>query len=332
VTPDVTVCVPAYNAARTLPRLLDALAAQETGRPFEVVVVDDGSTDATPELLAHRAEAQPSPALKVARQANAGPAAARNRAAREGNGAVLLFTDSDCVPRPDWIERSTACLEAHPEAVAVGGSYDIANPGSGLARLIHAEIKWRHAGLGTYVRFAGSYNLAIRRKAFDALGGFSTRYRNASAEDNDLSYRLLGRGRIVFCPESLVAHHHTEHLGKYLREQYRHGRWRAVLYREHPAMARGDDYTRWKDVAEVPLALATGAALVAGLVSGPLFAAGLVGFGGLLALQLRQGAQITRAQAGAGALAFAGVATLRAFARGLGFATGVVDRRTGRGR
>ncbi|MBI5014206.1 MAG: glycosyltransferase [Deltaproteobacteria bacterium] len=325
MTPDVTVCVPVYNAARTIARLLEGLGRQATERPFEVVLVDDGSTDATPALLA----SLPS-GVRAVRQVNAGPAAARNRAAREGRGAALLFTDSDCVPRPDWLERSMACLEAHPEAVAVGGSYDIANPGSRLARLIHAEIMWRHASLGTYVRFAGSYNFAVRRQAFEAVGGFSTRYRNASAEDNDLSYRLLGLGRIVFCAESLVAHHHTERLGKYLKEQYLHGRWRAMLYREHPAMARGDDYTRWTDVADVPLSLGSLAAALLWPLSGGLGWAVLLGLGTLVGLKSVQGVQVSCYGAGAGAAGFAAVAAARAFARSLGFAAGLTGISRGR--
>lgn len=325
MTPEVTVCVPAYNASRTLARLLDALGHQQTVRPFEVVIVDDGSTDATPRRLADLPAG-----FRAVRQENAGPAAARNRAAREGSGAVLLFTDADCVPRPDWLERSLSCLDAHPEAAAVGGSYDIANPGSWLARLIHAEIKWRHASLGAYVRFAGSYNLAVRREAFEVVGGFSTRYRNASAEDNDLSYRLLGRGRIAFCPESLVAHHHTERLGKYLREQYRHGRWRALLYREHPAMARGDDYTRWTDVADVPLALGTLAAFLLAPLSCALAWAALAGLIALAGLKAAQGAEVSRHGRGAAAVAFAAVATARAFARSTGFAAGLAALSRGR--
>ncbi|GAB4257112.1 MAG: hypothetical protein Kow0092_03700 [Deferrisomatales bacterium] len=326
--PQASVLVPCYNGASTVARLLEALAAQDTARPFEVIVVDDGSTDRTPSVLAEWAEAHPDFPLQVLRQDNAGPAAARNRAAREARGRWLLFTDADCAPRPDWIETTVSCLEANPDAGAVGGSYDIANAHSPLARLIHAEILWRHSRMGPRIRFAGSYNLGIDRELFLSLGGFSTRYRTASGEDNDLSYRILKAGRaIAFCPASRVAHHHTERLGQYLKEQYRHGKWRALLYRRHPDMMRGDDYTGLKDVAEVPLALAAAASGLAAPGAPALLPVFLLTAATLGALELLGALEVARRRPGVAPLPLAGMTFLRAFARGGGLLAGLVAAR-----
>lgn len=327
IQPQVSVAVPCYNGARTLPKLLQALTAQETRRSFEVVVVDDGSTDATVGILAEWTARTADVTLRAIHQENAGPSAARNRAAQEARGRWLLYTDADCVPRPDWVETMARALEGHPEVGAVGGTYDIANPDPLLARLVHAEIRWRHRTMGPYVRFVGSYNLGLARELFLELGGFSTRFRNASGEDNDLSYRILARGRkLLFCPEAVVAHHHPEKLLRYLKEQYRHGRWRATVYRLHPEMASGDDYTKGKDVLEVPLALlVTAAAALSPVVTGaPLvLSLSLCAF---LGLQVRGALRVAAVEPGTRSLAMAGMTGIRAFARAFGLVAGVMCR------
>jgi hypothetical protein len=81
-------------------------------------------------------------------------------------------------------------------------------------------------------------------------------YRRASGEDNDLSYRIIKKGwRIAFRPQAKVAHYHPERLWQYLMQQYRHGFWRAKLYKAHPDMTGGDDYTRLRDRIEPILVL-----------------------------------------------------------------------------
>ncbi len=250
----VSVIVPVFNRASLLPGLISALRCQTV--PVEIVIVDDGSTDDPGADL-------PEVGLKFITQKNSGPAAARNRGAREASGEILAFTDSDCTPAPDWVEKLVKSLN-EPGTGAAAGSYDIANPCSLLARLIHSEIRWRHARFGEYVRALGSYNFAVRKETFESLGGFDETYRAASGEDNDFSYRLLKKGlRIRFVPDALVAHLHPEVFLRYLKEQRKHGFWRMKLYSEHPDMMQGDDYTLAKDAWEICLALA-----IFGLVPG----------------------------------------------------------------
>ncbi|MBI4309946.1 MAG: glycosyltransferase [Candidatus Omnitrophica bacterium] len=245
----VSVIIPAYNAAPTIARTLEALACQDYKDPFEVIVVDDGSTDHT------AAVAQSFSWVRCARQDNAGPAAARNHGARLAQGLYLCFTDSDCIPHPDWISCLLRGFGAKDIAV-VCGSYGIANPGSLLASGIHGEIIFRHRHLmPDFPKAFGSYNFCVRKEVFDRVGGFQAGYRQASGEDNDLSYRILAAGgRLYFERQALVDHYHTTRTAKYLKEQFRHGFWRAKMYLEHPGMVKGDDYTFWKDVLEVPWA------------------------------------------------------------------------------
>ncbi len=100
----ITAVIPTYNRAADLERCLRALKAQTLADTlFEVIVVDDGSSDSTPDLLARWTTAWNR--LRYFRQANAGPATARNAGITNAIGSVVAFTDDDCVPPPDWLER-----------------------------------------------------------------------------------------------------------------------------------------------------------------------------------------------------------------------------------
>ena len=245
----VSVIIPAYNASATIGQALNALSRQNCFQPFEVIVVDDGSSDKTAEIVASF------PSVRYIRQDNAGPAAARNHGARLAQGEYLAFTDSDCIPHEDWISQLMSGF-SQPHVGVVAGSYGIANPKSRLARGIHKEILWRHQHLmPDFPNSFGSYNFCVRKNVFDAVGGFNTAYRTASGEDNDLSYKITGSGwRIYFERKAFVDHYHPTRVVKYLKEQFRHGFWRLKMYMDHPRMMRGDGYTYWKDIIEMPLA------------------------------------------------------------------------------
>lgn len=245
----VSVVIPAYNSERTLAECVAACLAQSYS-DREIIVVDDGSQDRTGEI------AQSFP-VRYLRQDNRGPAAARNAGARMASGEIVAFTDADCVPRPDWIEQLVSGFDSGDTA-GVGGTYGIANPRSPLARVVHAEIQVRHKRFADTVDFLGSFNVAYERRAFDAVGGFDEDFRIASAEDNDLAYRLLDNGGTLrFNREAIVDHYHPERLWPYLRTQMRHGFWRMKLYAKHPRRASGDQYAGLSAFLGPPLALLT---------------------------------------------------------------------------
>ncbi len=245
----VSVVIPAYNAERTIGEVIRQSFSQTKGSfQVEVLVVDDGSTDDTAAVAENAGAA-------VIRQENAGPAAARNRGWKSATGKFICFTDSDCIPTAGWLEN---LLDGFTDSQvgAVAGSYEIANPSSRLARWVHQEIMERHKRMPPFVQAFGSYNVAIPRHVLQATGGFDPVYRRASGEDNDLSYRIIKTGwRIAFRPQAKVAHYHPERLWQYLMQQYRHGFWRAKLYKAHPDMTGGDDYTRLRDRIEPILVL-----------------------------------------------------------------------------
>lgn len=315
----VSVVIPAYNAQQTIgAAVAQSLAQAREGLEVEVIVVDDGSTDHTAEM------ARMAGAL-VIRQQNVGPASARNRGWQSATGLVICFMDSDCIPAKNWL---ASLLEGFKDGKigAVAGSYDIANRRSWLARWVHQEIIQRHDRMPSFIRAFGSYNVAIPNYVLEATGGFDCSYRRASGEDNDLSYRILKEGWLIaFRPQAKVAHYHPERLWRYLKEQYRHGFWRAKLYKDHPEMTAGDDYTRFRDGVE-PI-----------LVLGSLGLAALVGLGlavfilpwvGILAfyafIQLSWPVRWWLNEGKVEALPYAGVTFLRGIARTLGLCVGMV--------
>lgn len=326
--PKISIIIPAYNAERTIAQTIRAALCQDTDLPVEVIVVDDGSTDKTAKII------QSFPSVIYLRQENAGPAAARNTGWRHSRGEIVFFTDSDCVPHPDWVRKMLPHF-SDPAVGAVMGSYRLASPSKLLPIFIQAEIVYRHTHrLPRYPKVFGSYNVALRRSVLDETGGYAVGYRWASGEDNDLSYRLLRAGhKIYFEPQARVAHYHTNQLFRYLREQFRHGFWRVRMYRDHPAMMSGDDYTFWKDSVEVGLCLLILAGSLLLIICGffapaaPLFRrAGVLALGcscALVLLEMIFSFRFLRDLR----LAGYGVAvmTLRSFARTAGFLAGILN-------
>jgi glycosyltransferase involved in cell wall biosynthesis len=315
---NVSVVIPAYHAESTIGQAVEQSFAQaREPLEIEVIVVDDGSKDDT-------AKVAESAGATVIRQENAGPAAARNRGWESATGQVICFTDSDCIPVADWLEN---LLDGFNESQvgAVAGSYEIANTNSWLARWVHREIVERHRKMPGFIRAFGSYNLAIPRYVLRATGGFNPTYRQASGEDNDFSYRIIKEGwRIAFRPQAKVAHYHPEKVWKYLLEQYRHGFWRAKLYKDHPEMIRGDDYTRLRDRLEPILVLAVLTSIILsvfGIIDSnwPL----LLLLGAYAAIHLSWPISWWLGEGKIEAFPFAGVTFLRGFARTAGLFVGI---------
>lgn len=194
--PHVSVITPAKDAAATLPALLDALAAQDPVRGgFEVLLVDDGSTDAT------RAIAAAHPAVtRVLTTDGLGPGAARNAGVAAASGEVLAFTDADCVPEPWWLREALAVLDAGADLVQ--GRVVAAGAVGPFDRTVRVEQ------LSPLYETA---NLVVRRALFERVGGFQpwlspTRSKELG-EDVWLGWRARRDGaRIAFAPRAVVAH------------------------------------------------------------------------------------------------------------------------------
>lgn len=312
-----SVVIPAYQSADTIAETIEACLNQDYPN-VEVIVVDDGSTDETAQIV----QAYP---VHYIHQKNAGPATARNLGWIATSGDIVCFTDADCIPARDWVSNLMAEYTAD-DIAGVGGTYDIVNRGSLLAACIHEEIVERHLAMPRYVNYLGSFNVSYRRTILEQAGGFDTSYRVASGEDNDLAYRVIKLGhKLVFTTKAQVAHHHPENLFRYLKSQSQHGYWRMKLYRHHPDMSRGDVYGGPLDFVQPPLCACTlviaPLALAWSALRIPLALLMLLNLG----LQLAATTRIVRRTGMAKLWALAPITWLRSYARGMGMMAGLWD-------
>ncbi|MFH0865128.1 MAG: glycosyltransferase [Bacteroidota bacterium] len=243
----VSVVIPAYNAARTIPVTLEACLNQSYPKEnYEVIVVDDGSADTTAGLI----KGFP---VKYLFQENRGPATARNHGWKSAEGEIVVFTDSDCVPEKDWLLKTMKMFE-EAEIAAAGGTYGIMNPESLVASCIHYEIQYRHSTLPDYVEYLGSFYLAIKKNILDETGGFDESFRIACAEDADLTYRIAGKHyKMRFTRDSKVSHFFPTKFSRYLKQQYYRGFWLMKLFQKHPGRLGNDKYSRFRDAIQPPL-------------------------------------------------------------------------------
>lgn len=245
----VSIVIPAFNAEKTVYRTVEACLAQSyAAENIEIIVVDDGSTDRTKAVLAKYP-------VKYLYQPNGGPAKARNLGWRAASGGIVFFTDADCVPEQDWIAKLLPLFDSD-KVGAAGGTYDICNPENITALSIHYEIQYRHSRLPEYVRYLGSFNLAVRKSALETVGGFDESFRVACGEDADLSYRLTDQGYLLrFCRKCGVGHYFPGSFVKFLIQQFWRGFWIMKLFFRHRGKVGKDDYGTVKDAIQPALFL-----------------------------------------------------------------------------
>jgi glycosyltransferase involved in cell wall biosynthesis len=260
MTPKISVVIPAYNAAGTLAQCLAALRRQvDVPGPFEVIVVDDGSDDATAEVARRFG-------VTLLQQSHAGPAAARNRGIQAARGELVFFTDADCIPADDWLTAMAQPFVAWPQVVGCKGVY-ATRQRELIARFVQTEyeVKYRAMAAHEAIDFVDTYSAGYRRTVLLAAGGFDPSFPSASVEDAELAFRLAAQGKhLILNQAAVVWHHHPRTLFQYLRRKALYGFWRARVYARHPSKLRGDSYTPRALWWQLPL---TGVGTLAGLFS-----------------------------------------------------------------
>lgn len=193
--------------------------------------------------------------VTVVSQPHAGPAAARNRGARLARNELLLFTDADCQPAPDWVVHLSAPF-ADPAVAGARGEYRSRQPEI-VARFVQQEYRDRYdrlAGLAQ-IDFVDTYSAAYRRDVFLATGGFDAGFPTASVEDQEFSFRLAAAGhRLVAAPRAVVFHRHNRTLRAYFCRKFHIGYWKVRAMRRHPAKLARDSHTPQRLKAEMALA------------------------------------------------------------------------------
>lgn len=217
-SPTTSVVIPTRDRPERLRDCLAALEAQ-TAAAFEVVVVDDGSTDTAGVAAAVDAR----PGTTLVRATGCGPAAARNLGARHATGSVLCFTDDDCRPGREWVRALTASIAAGAAAVAGptrnGRPDDVFASASQLVTNHLAE-----ASRAGSVPFAPTSNLAVRADVF-ASNPFDETFPLAAGEDREWCNRLAAAGHVLeFAPDAWVFHHQDLSALGFWHQQVRYGR------------------------------------------------------------------------------------------------------------
>jgi glycosyltransferase involved in cell wall biosynthesis len=201
VTPAVSAVIATYNQARFLPAALDSVLGQ-TLTDLEVIVVDDGSTDETPQVLArYRSD----PRIRVERIVNSGPAAARNHGWRRARAPLVAFLDSDDVWLPEKLERQRERFAAN-SALAVVYARRLLLDGAGRERPYDHPPLFRGAVLPQLflTNFICLSSAVVRREALEQSGGFDERIKSASCEDYDLWLHLARDHPFDYVDEALV--------------------------------------------------------------------------------------------------------------------------------
>ncbi|MBC7228936.1 MAG: glycosyltransferase family 2 protein [Actinobacteria bacterium] len=240
--PLVSVIIANYRGEALLPPCLDSLRAQDTDRPFEVIVVDDGSDDGSAELVRSR---YPEARLLVNAR-NVGPAAAKNIGASQARGDYLAFLDNDVELHPSWMRYMLEAMASGDEAlgacashIMLNGHSRVLNSTGGLINLL--GYAWDRGifkeDSGTYahatrVMYACTAAMMISKGVFEELGGFDRRYRYLF-EDVDLGWRMNIRGyRVAYEPRAVARHLLSSTMGRRrLRNQYLYerNRMRAMI-------------------------------------------------------------------------------------------------------
>lgn len=222
----LSVIVPAYNAADHINTLLESFAGQSTRVESEIIIVDDGSGDNTPELI------QTFNYNLLELKENHGPAYCRNFGARQARGDILVFTDSDCRPAPDWLDKiqryfSQGDIDAIMGRLRLLPSTYLGDSISALGfpagGAIGFEKIWQVDRNG-YTRSLSSCNCAMRKDVFRQAGGFDENFPYAGGEDSLLAYKLVqSKYKIKYCPDVVVDHQARKSFIGFLKWQFRRG-------------------------------------------------------------------------------------------------------------
>jgi len=224
---EVSVVIPARNAAATLALQLDGLAAQDYAGAWEVVVADNGSTDGTHTLV--KTWTEKIPELRCISVPKVGVSCARNTGAHATRGHLILFCDADDAVTPHWI---TAMVETSERFDLVGGAleYELLSPPEVPRPNVHASSELpRVFGID----YAISANMGCTRVAFDAVGGFDETF-GVGGDDVDFSWRAQQAGfSLGFSADAVVHYRLRGPLGAFARQQYRYAKGDAHLYAKH---------------------------------------------------------------------------------------------------
>jgi glycosyltransferase involved in cell wall biosynthesis len=222
--PSVSIVVATHNRQTSLNLLIEALRLQEyPAELLEIFIVDDGSE---PPAKIEAGQLN----VRILRQPQAGPASARNAGIRAASGDLLLITDDDCRPRPDWVFKFCKSHLASPNAL-LGGHTKNALPENPYSSASQALVDYLYESLSKQSSpnyFFTTSNVAGPRAGFLSIQNFDESFPLPAAEDRDLCDRW--NGPLLYVPDAIVDHAHPMALRGFIRQQFRYGRGARFLH------------------------------------------------------------------------------------------------------
>lgn len=225
--PKVSVVIPCYNGGKRIINTIEYLKRQSYEN-FEIIVVNDGSTDDTESILADIKMEN----FRYAMQANKGIAAARDLGVGIAEGEIIAFTDDDRMPDKDWIKNAVNCFNDE-SVTGVQGSIILidrkeVNPITMRAQRDITELDWRFA----------TANIFYRKEAILDVGGFDHRFK-INAEDGDLAWRIIkNNGRIVFCKDSIIKHKAKPYSYITRLKEQKRNMFSVLFFKKHPELRK----------------------------------------------------------------------------------------------
>lgn len=314
----ISVIVPARNEEARIGECLHSLTKQTYQGRMEIMVVDDGSTDRT------RGVVRRFPHVRLLKQKQKGPAAARNAGAKKARGTILLFTDGDCVPARTWVQEMVAPFK-DKRIMGVQGIYKTKQKGL-VARFSQLEIEDRYERMRRWetIDFIGTYAAAYRSSVFTKAGGFDESFPIASGEDPDLSFRIAGKGnRLVMNDQAVVFHQHPNSLRDYLKLKFWRAYWRVALYKKHKGKMVRESYTPQFVKVQIGLFGLLVLSLLASLIVSSLLLAAVFVYLLLIASTIPFSSRTFRKDQAVG-IASLGILQLRSLVFGMGLIEGYV--------
>jgi O-antigen biosynthesis protein len=236
--PRISVVVCSYNGSRTIRNTLEGLGKLDYP-DYEVIVVDDGSTDATPQIASEHN-------VRLIRTPNRGLSAARNTGLAAATGSIVAYIDDDAWPDPHWLQYLAWTFLTGPY-VGVGGA-NIPPSGDGPIAECVAHAPGGPVHVLTSAQEAEHIpgcNCAFRKECLEAVGGFDLAFRVAG-DDVDLCWRLLERGwKLGFQPAAMVWHHRRNSVRAYWKQQKGYGKAEALLERKWPSKYNIAGHVTW---------------------------------------------------------------------------------------
>lgn len=238
----ITVGIAAYNAASTLPLLIESLLGQlYPSDQVEIIVADNGSTDGTGTVVQRYTEGGPIRLIHVAHRR--GPAVGRNAVVAAASGEIIAFTDADCVAHSRWLAELEAGF-ACPEVGCVAGAIEAADPGTPTERFYarHQILSQEAALAHSFLPYAQTANAAFRAEVFQRVGLFDENM--STFEDGDLLWRMqLQTGyKLRYRPEALVWHRHRSNPRALLRQTIGWGIGQAKVHKKYGAYRMWDPW------------------------------------------------------------------------------------------